>query len=78
VSGSWRVQLGAFSNEANARRQWSKVQRSVAALGSLQPAYTRAGAMTRLRAGDFASRAAADRVCAAVRAAGEACLAVPR
>jgi cell division septation protein DedD len=78
ASGSWRVQLGAFGTEANARRQWSKVQRRVAALGSLQPAYTRAGAVTRLRVGPFANRAAADRVCAAVRATGEACLPVPR
>jgi cell division septation protein DedD len=72
------VQLGAFGTEANARRQWSKVQRRVAALGNLQPAYTRAGALTRLRVGPFANRAAADRVCAAVRATGEACLPVPR
>ncbi|HZG44758.1 MAG TPA: SPOR domain-containing protein [Allosphingosinicella sp.] len=76
--GNWRVQLGAFSSEANARRQWSKVQTSVSALGSLQPAYTRSGALTRLRSGPFASRAAADRVCAAVRAAGQACIAVPQ
>jgi cell division septation protein DedD len=78
ASGNWRVQLGAFSSQANAQRQWSKVQRSVSALGSLQPAYTSAGSLTRLRAGAFASRAAADRVCAAVRAAGEDCIAVPR
>jgi cell division septation protein DedD len=78
ASGNWRVQLGAFSSEANARRQWSKVQTSVSALGSLQPAYTRSGALTRLRSGPFASRAAADRVCAAVRAAGQACIAVPQ
>jgi len=78
AAGNWRVQLGAFSSEANARRQWSKVQRSVSALGSLQPSYTPAGALTRLRAGGFANRAAADRICAAVRAAGEACIPVPR
>ncbi|WP_243406080.1 SPOR domain-containing protein [Sphingosinicella sp. YJ22] len=35
-----------------------------------------AGALTRLRAGPLASRAAADRICAAVRAAGEACIPV--
>lgn len=78
ASGNWRVQLGAFSNEGAARRQWSKVQRSVSTLGSLQPAYTRAGALTRLRSGPFATRAAADRVCAAVRATGQACIAVPQ
>lgn len=78
TGGAWRVQLGAFSNDANARRQWEVVRRRVRALGPLQPSYTSAGALTRLRAGPLASRAAADRICSAVRAAGEGCIAVPR
>lgn len=78
ASGNWRVQLGAFSSQANATRQWSIVQRQVSAVRGLQPAYTKAGALTRLRTGPFASRAEADRLCAAVRAAGQACIAVPR
>lgn len=75
--GSWRVQLGAFRSEANAQRQWAQLRRRVAALGPLQPSYQRAGAITRLRTQPVGSRAAADRVCAAVRAAGEACIAIP-
>ncbi len=74
ASGAWRVQLGAFSSADNARRQWSQVSRRVAALGKLQPSYPKAGALTRLRAGSFTSRADAERICSAVRAAGAACI----
>lgn len=76
ASGRWRVQLGAFSSAANARRQWDAVSRRIGAVGALEPAYVAAGALTRLRAGPLASRAAADRICAAVRAAGEDCIPV--
>ena len=65
-SGRWRIQLGAFSSEANARRAWSGVS---GRLSGLQPYYVRAGAMVRLQAGPLASRAAADRACAAARQA---------
>ena len=76
TGGAWRIQLGAFSSQANARRQWDEVRGRVSALGSLRPAYSQAGALTRLRAGSLPSRAAADRVCAAVRAAGGDCIPV--
>jgi len=76
TGGAWRVQLGAFSSEANAKRQWAEVRRRVGALGPLQPYYPRAGALTRLRAGPLASRAAAERICSAVRASGGACFPV--
>ena len=69
-SGRWRVQLGAFSSEANARRAWNGVS---ARLPGLQPYFIRAGAVIRLQAGPLASRAAADRACAAAR---QACFAV--
>jgi len=75
-AGGWRVQLGAFSNADNARRQWSQVSRRVAALGKLQPSYPKAGTITRLRAGSFKSRADAERICSAVRASGAACIPV--
>jgi cell division septation protein DedD len=74
--GAWRVQLGAFSSDANARRQWEAVRRRVSALGPLQPAYTRAGPLIRLRAGPVGSRAEADRLCTSVRAAGQVCIPV--
>ncbi|HYN45796.1 MAG TPA: SPOR domain-containing protein [Allosphingosinicella sp.] len=66
AGGRWRIQLGAFSNEANARRAWSTVG---GRLGGLQPYYVRAGAVVRLQAGPLASRAAAERTCAAARVA---------
>ena len=66
AGGRWRVQLGAFSSEANARRAWSQVG---GRLPGLQPYYVRAGAVIRLQAGPLASRAAADRACAAARQA---------
>jgi cell division septation protein DedD len=70
AGGRWRIQLGAFSNEANARRAWSAVG---GRLAGLQPFYVRAGAVIRLQAGPLQSRAAAERSCAA---AGQACFPV--
>lgn len=73
ASGRWKIQLGAFSNEANARRAWEGVR---ARLPGLQPYYVRAGALYRLQAGPLPNRAAADRSCASVRSGGGACLIV--
>jgi len=66
AGGRWRVQLGAFSSEANARRAWQSVS---GRLPGLQPHYVRAGAVIRLQAGPLASRAAAAQACAAARQA---------
>ena len=74
--GRWRVQLGAFAREGGAQRQWQAVRGRVSGLSGLQPHYVRAGSVTRLQAGPLASRAAADRVCAAARAAGQGCFVV--
>ena len=76
AGGKWKVQLGAFGNAAGAQRAWSGLRSKVGALAALQPQYVAAGAVTRLRAGPLADRAAADRVCAAARAAGAACFPV--
>ena len=61
-AGGWRVQLGAFSNEANARRAWGGV---AGRLGGLSPSYVRAGNIIRLQAGPLRDKAAAQRACAA-------------
>lgn len=66
AGGRWRVQLGAFGSEANARRAWAALS---GRLPGLQPQVVRAGAVFRLQAGPLANRAAADRACAAVRQA---------
>jgi len=73
AGGRWRVQLGAFSTDANARRAWSAVR---GRLPGLQPVFARAGNLIRLQAGPLGSRAAADRTCASVRSAGHACIPV--
>lgn len=75
-SGGWRVQLGAFSNAAGAHRQWDVLRGKVGAFAGLQPFTAQAGAITRLQAGPLPSRAAADKVCAAAKAAGSACFPV--
>ncbi|MBA4046919.1 MAG: sporulation protein [Sphingomonas sp.] len=80
TSGGWRVQLGAFRVEGNARSLWADLLRRAPALGRLQPVYVKAGALTRLQAGPIASNAEAIRICAAVKAAapGTACLPAAR
>lgn len=61
AGGRWRVQLGAFSNDANARRAWGAV---AGRLIGLQPYYVRAGNLIRLQAGPLRDRTAALRACA--------------
>lgn len=73
---AWRVQLGAFGDQGNARALWGKLQGQVAALGSLQPYYVKAGNVMRLQAGPIAGKVAAERVCASVKASGQGCLPV--
>jgi cell division septation protein DedD len=70
AGGRWRIQLGAFSNEANARRAWGAL---AGRLGGLSPSFVRAGAVVRLQAGPLRDRAAAQRACAG---AGTGCFPV--
>ncbi len=70
TAGGWRIQLGAFSSEANARRAWGSVAGRLSGLG---PSYVRAGTIIRLQAGPLRDRAAAQRACAA---SGTSCIAV--
>jgi TPR repeat protein len=76
AAGGWRVQLGAFGSPANAQKHWAGLRARVGALSGLTPYTTPAGAMTRLQAGPVASKAAADQICAAAKAAGSACFPV--
>ncbi len=76
TGGSWRIQLGAFGNEANARSLWTSLESRISDLSSLQPYLKAAGSVTRLQAGPFGSRSAAEAMCNKVKAAGQACLAV--
>lgn len=61
--GGWRVQLGAFGDAGNARALWGKVGSRFA---GRQPYYVKAGAVTRLQVGPFASQGEAARACGAV------------
>lgn len=70
ATGNWRVQLGAFRDQGNAEGLWNKVRGK---LRGAQPFYAKAGSVTRLQAGGFASKADATRACSA---AGVPCVIV--
>ena len=69
ASGAWRIQLGAFGVAGNAQGLWAKLKAN-AALNGRQAFYVPAGALTKLQAGPFASRADAQAACAKVAVAG--------
>ena len=73
TTGDWRVQLGAFSQEARARSLWSEMEKKNAALSGLQPYLVKAGAITKLQAGPFATQADAKKACDSVARSGQAC-----
>ncbi len=76
VDGSWRIQLGAFGNEGNAKKLWTTLEMKIADLAGLQPYLKAAGNITRLQAGPFSTRSAADAMCSKVKATGQACISV--
>ncbi|MEQ1510304.1 MAG: SPOR domain-containing protein [Sphingopyxis sp.] len=73
AAGAWRVQLGAFSTRASAAALWSRL---ASRMSGAAPNYITAGTIVRLQAGPYASRAAADRVCATLRP--QPCFAISR
>lgn len=76
VGGIWRVQLGAFSSASTATALWTRLRSRIDALEPYTSFNVPAGAVTRLQAGPLTSRASADRLCAAVKAGGNACFVV--
>lgn len=72
-TGSWRIQLGAFSQRGGAEALYRRVS-GKAALQGRGPYYIAAGNVTRLQVGPFASRAEAEAAC---RAVGTACFPIP-
>jgi len=62
ATGNWRIQLGAFRDQGNAETLWNRVRGK---LRGAQPFYAKAGTVTRLQAGGFASKADATRACTA-------------
>jgi len=71
ATGSWRIQLGAFSQRSSAEALFSKLSGKLA---GRQAYYIPAGAVTRLQVGPFENKAAAAAAC---RAVGQACFPVP-
>ena len=68
AGGNWRIQLGAFSQHGSAEALFKRIAGN-GALAGRQPFYVAAGAVTRLQVGPFASRAAAQSACNALKQA---------
>lgn len=66
AKGDWRIQLGAFSRRGNAEALYDKLS-SQGALGASKPFYVAAGPVTRLQAGPFESKSAAEAACRRVK-----------
>jgi cell division septation protein DedD len=62
ATGNWRIQLGAFRDQGNAETLWNRIRGNI---HGAQPFYVKAGTVTRLQAGGFASKSDATRACAA-------------
>ena len=75
ASGPWRVQLGAFGVAANADALWAKAA-GRPELASHPRINVRAGKVSKLQAGGFATRDAAGAACATLGRAGYTCLPV--
>ncbi len=77
TGGAWRVQLGAFSVAGNAEQLWSRL-RNRPELSGAQKLMLPAGNVTRLLAGGYASREAAESACRALKRAGQDCMVTQR
>jgi len=77
-TGTYKVQLGAYGSEKEARAAWAKIQKKHAELAALSPAIVEAdlekGIFYRLRATGINSAADAKTLCSALTAAGQACI----
>lgn len=69
--GGWRLQLGAFRDDGNARGLWSQVRGK---FPGRSPEFVKAGTVTKVLVGPYTSSGEATRACAAVKP----CLAVKR
>lgn len=75
ASGSWRIQLGAFSKRSSAEALYKKLSGSAPVAG--HPAnYVAAGPVTRLQVGGFRTRGEASAACTALSVRGQACFPV--
>lgn len=80
-SGQYKIQLGAFRSEAEARQIWGKISGQHAVLSGKKHEIIRAdlgakGVYYRLRAGGYPSSASAKSACAALTAKNQGCFPV--
>ncbi|HOB13430.1 MAG TPA: SPOR domain-containing protein [Novosphingobium sp.] len=73
--GKWRIQLGAFGQAANADALWNRIRNRPEVAGHSR-LNVKAGAVTKLQAGGYASQAAAQAACGKLKAAGFECVPV--
>ncbi|MBO9519245.1 MAG: SPOR domain-containing protein [Porphyrobacter sp.] len=73
ATGPWRVQLGAFSVPGNAEKLWGKLS-GRSELKGRERLMIPSGRVTKLQAGGFATRAAADEACLSLQRSGQDCL----
>jgi cell division protein FtsN len=73
ADGPWRVQLGAFAVRGNADRLWAQLSGRGELAGKAKLAVP-AGGVTKLQAGGFASRDAAEEACRSLKHSGQECL----
>lgn len=73
-SGTWRIQLGAFGQTANANALWGRVKDRPELTGHPR-IDVKSGAVTKLQAGGY-SQAGAQAACSRLKAAGFVCVAV--
>lgn len=78
AASPWRAQLGAFSNENNARNLWFDLERKYSALKARQPYLVKSGKLTRLQAGGFASKGEAESFCTTMKKGGQPCMVVDK
>lgn len=71
--GPWKVQLGAFGVPGNVGRMWEKVA-GLPEIAGRERIEAKAGRLTILRAGGYASRAEAQSACSALKRRGYDCL----
>ncbi len=75
--GRWRVQLGAYSQEARARAAWAGLQKQQESLVSgTTPFFVHGGGVVRLQIGSFPVSSDADALCRALKASGSACFTI--
>jgi cell division septation protein DedD len=75
ASGTWAIQLGAFSKRSSAEALYRQLSSSPALAGK-DPHYVAAGNVTRLQVTGFGSRSAAAAACAVLSKRGQACFPV--